>query len=317
MRLSIHWRLDPAADPHRSERTIQPELPSFIRDRRTVSQNRFDYYLQVADAAAQTAFDGLFIRHRPESDESRIIAAVIARATPRLKIIPEFPASIGSAVYAAKQAATFQRSTHGRLGWAIISDTAAGDRARDADFIAPRQLTERLEEFLIVARGVHQQRPFTFKGEHFEVLNGGFDQPLNRVAFPQVFLTGDDDEALKISARQGDVHLFSPAKPDALAERIARLHALAAAEGRAVKAGLIQSLLVREDRETAKRDAGNLPVGTLVGNYDDAATQLADLVTLGLSHLVLDAAPALEESYRVGQHVLPRLHSILASAQAA
>ena len=73
MTLSIYWRLDPAADPRRSEPRNWQSLPALAHDRRVRHQNRFDYYLQVADAAAQTAFDGLFIRHRLESDESRII----------------------------------------------------------------------------------------------------------------------------------------------------------------------------------------------------------------------------------------------------
>ena len=98
MTLTIHWRLDPAAEPPRSERALQPQLPDRVRDRRVQTQNRFDYYLQVADAAAQTAFDGLFIRHRLESDESRIIAAIVARAVRGIMVVPEFPASVGSAV---------------------------------------------------------------------------------------------------------------------------------------------------------------------------------------------------------------------------
>ena len=319
MTLNIHWRLDPAADPQRSETGAWRSLPGFVRDRRTTAQNRFDYYVQVAEAAAQTAFDGLFVRHRIEADESRTIAAVVARAVRHLLVVPEFPASVGSAVYAAKQAATFQRGTHGRLGWAVAPDADTASRESQADFTAEGDLSERLDEFLTVARGVHQERPFTFRGSHFEVQDGGFEAPLNRYPFPRVCLQGEDDRALVLSARHADVHLFQPAPVAVLAGRIARLNALAAGEGRRVEAGLIQPLLVREDSESAHRAAQGIALapGTLVAGYDEAAEHLAKYVAAGVTELLLEAAPALEETNRVGQHLLPRLRASTGSARQA
>ncbi|WP_443969624.1 LLM class flavin-dependent oxidoreductase [Sphingobium sp. CR28] len=311
MTLNIHWWLDPAAEPHRSEAASRPALPSLVHDRRTTTQNRFDYYVQIAEAAAQTAFDGLFIQHRLEADESRIIAAVVAGAVGRLLVVPEFPASVGSAVYAAKQASTFQRGTGGRLGWAIAPDDGKAEREQQADFLPDDAQVQRLDEFLTVARGVHQTKPFTFKGDYFEVENGGFDAPLNRVPCPKIFLQGEDEKALDLSARHADVHLFQPTSPDALATSIARLNALAAAEGRQVRAGLIQPLLLREEAAQAEKEADGrtLPPGTLVASYDDAAEKLSCLIDAGISELVLEATPTLEETYRIGQHLLPRLRA--------
>ncbi|MCW2404628.1 alkanesulfonate monooxygenase [Sphingobium sp. B1D7B] len=312
MTLNVHWRLDPAAEPNRSEAASRAELPTLVRDRRTATQNRFDYYVQVAQAAAQTAFDGLLVRHRLEADESRIIAAVVARAVPRLLITPEFPASVGSAVYTAKQASTFQRGTSSRLGWAIAPDDGEAERERQADFISDDARGQRLDEFLTVARGVHHTNPFTFKGDYFEVENGGFDAPLNHVSFPTIFLQGDDEEALALSARHADVHLFQPAALDGIARSIARLNDLAAGQGRQVRAGIIQPLLLREDTAQAEKDVQGrtLSPGTLVAGYDDAAETLVRLVDAGISELVLEATPTLEETYRVGQHLLPRLRAL-------
>lgn len=319
MTLAIHWRLDPAADRQRSEPSLQSPLPDFIRDRRAANQNRFDYYLQVAEAAAQTAFDGLYIRHRIQSDESRIIAAVVARAVPRLQIIPEFPASVGSAVYAAKQAATFQRGTQGRLGWAIAPDADHLGRERESDPLGDEELNERLDEFLTVARGVHDQRPFSFKGQYYEVQNGGFEPPLTRFAFPRVYLQGEDDDALALSARHADVHIFRAATAAELADSVARLDELAAGEGRRVAAGLIQPLLARSDAAQAAEDASGrtLSPGALVGSYDQVAEQLAHFADAGITELVLSAAPDLEEAYRTGQEVLPRLRALTARGRKA
>ena len=171
MTIRTYWQIDATAEPARSEARAWSGVPTLFRDVRAAS-NRYDYYAQIAQAAAQTAFDGLFLPYRAESDDSQIIAAAIARETPRLALIPEFPAWVGSAVYAAKQAVSFQRLAHERLGWAIAPPADALVRARDADHVPEDQLVERTEEFLNVARGVHGEavvrcghRPFLHRGD--------------------------------------------------------------------------------------------------------------------------------------------------------
>lgn len=318
MTIRAYWQLDPAAEPHRLEPSAR-RTSAIVTPLRRSSHNRFDYYAQVAEAVAQSHFDGLFVAHRAEADESRIVAGTLAREVSGIEFVPEFPASVGSAVYAAKQASSFQRGTHERFAWAIAPDADARSRARDGDHLPEDQLGQRLDEFLTVARGVHTQRPFTFNGEHFEVAGGGFDAPLSRVAFPTVFLQGESEEALDLSARHADVHLFRAGPADKLAALIEGLDALAKQADRQVAFGLIQPVLARETDEDASREAnreGRAP-GTLVGSYDAVAAKLAELAGLGITHFVLTAEPALEEAYRIGQHVLPRLRALLSQHRAA
>ena len=186
MTIDIYWQLDTAAEPARGERSRHRRIASIAREVRTATQGRFDYYAQIAQGAAQTAFDGLFLPHREEADDSLIVAAALAREVQRLALVAQFPASVGSAVYAAKQAVSFQRATGNRLGWAISPDADIAARAGGADHVREEELGARAEEFLAVARGVHGESPFSFTGRHFEVQGGGFEVPLNRAAFPQV-----------------------------------------------------------------------------------------------------------------------------------
>lgn len=319
MSIKSYWQIDTAAEPSRAEPSLRPALPGSVRDLRSASQNRFDYYGQQAQAAAHTRFDGVFLPYRRDADESRIVAAVVARAAPRLQVVPEFPVSVGSAVYAAKQATSFQRSTHGRLGWAIAPDADAATRAAEGDHVPEDALAERTNEFLTVARGVHTTRPFTFEGRFFSVKDGGFDAPLNRVPFPAMFLQGESGEALSLSARHADVHLFRAAPTDGLARLIEALDTLANAAGRSVAFGLLQPVLVREHEEDAKREAERqaLKPGTLVGTFDSVAERIAELARLGITHIILSGSPSLEEGYRVGQHLLPRIHALTGAGRAA
>jgi alkanesulfonate monooxygenase len=62
MTIQTYWQLDVAEDPRVRNHACSASAALF-RDVRTPALNRYDYYAQVAQAAAQTAFDGLFLRH--------------------------------------------------------------------------------------------------------------------------------------------------------------------------------------------------------------------------------------------------------------
>lgn len=292
MTIKLYWRLDPAAEPQRGEPSARPTAGFLPRDVRTAGLTRYDYYAQVARAAAITGFDGLFVAYRPESDDSQIVAAAVARTAPRLLLVPEFPSTVGSAVYAAKEAVSFQRATHNRLGWAIAPGADPDDSARTA-------------EFLHVARGAHGQKPFDHEGRFFEVKGGGFSDPLARAAFPPVFLKGADEEALQLSANAADVHLFDDAPIDDLRGQVETLERLAFGSGRDVAAGVIATITARETAGEAANGAG------IAGSYESVAEQIATLHAAGITHFVLSASPSLEEAYRIGQFVLPRVRAAL------
>ncbi|PSJ42929.1 LLM class flavin-dependent oxidoreductase [Allosphingosinicella deserti] len=311
MTIKAYWRLDPTAEPGRAEPSAWAE--TLARNVRPISINRFDHYAQIARAAALTGFDGLFIQHRSDGDDSQIIAAAVARSAPKLGLVPEFPASVGSAVYAAKQAVTFQRAVHDRLGWAIAPDGDADARAAIADPVLEADLRARTEEFLHVARGVHGSQPFDFQGRFFEVKGGGFEQPLAGAAFPRVFLRGEQEDSLALSARHADVHLFALQPVEALRAKIEDLDRLALAAGRNVEFGISATLAARETAE----DLQHTPAADIAGTYDLVAAQLAELAAAGIGHFVLSASPSLEETYRVGQFVLPRLRAHQPTLRAA
>lgn len=319
MTIRIYWQIDVAADPGRAERSTGRPAAALFRDVRSPARNRYDYYAQIAQGAAQTGFDGVFIPHRGQADDAGIVAATIAREVPRIRLVAEFPASAGSAVYAAKQAVSFQRLAHDRLDWAIAPAGSVEERVRDGDSVGDEDLSARTAEFLTVARGVHGEHPFTFAGRFFEVKDGGFEAPLNRVPFPRVFLQGDSEEALALSARLADVHLFAAAQIDTLRHRIEALEALAVHAGRTVDFGVLQPVLARDTDDEARRDAARAGAGeyAIVGDHAAVAARLAELSRLGIGHIVLSASPSLEEVYTVGQHVLPRFRALAGSTRVA
>lgn len=298
----------------RGERTsVDSPFSAGVTDPRGTRFNYFDYLHQVARAADLAGFDGLQIRQEPDGDDAWIVAGYVARGTRHLTLLTEFDAAWGSPVYAAKNTVSFQRASNGRFAWQLGPGLDAATRARNADPVGEADILARIEEFVLVARGVQTSAPYSFKGRFFEVENGGFRGPLAGNPQPPIYLTGSTDDAWRLSARVADVHILDAAPLERLRPSIERLHALAAEQGRALKLALRIDLVAREDEAEARRDAArqSLAPGALVGSYSQLEQQLFDYAQAGIDTFIFGAAPHLEEAYRIGEHLLPGLRARL------
>ncbi|MDR1463210.1 MAG: LLM class flavin-dependent oxidoreductase [Azoarcus sp.] len=346
------WQLPVAGDSRygnaqatrRGERdeSARPAFSPGISDPRGSNFNYFDYLHQVARAADLAGFDGIQVPDDPQADESWIVAAYAARATRHAKILAEFPASRGSSVFAAKNAISFQRFSKGRFAWQIGLGGNEVQRRWYGDYIPEPDLLPRIEEFIQVARGVTSGGEFSFSGRFFEVLNGGFEGPLTAYPLPPVYLSGSSDEALALSARAADVHIFDAAPVARLRPAISRLKVLASEAGHQVAAGLRIDLIARETEREALFDArrylnqSGVPRGnedpalgsnywpglsagrngataTLFGNYEQIARKLSEYSESGVETFILGAVPHLEEAYRIGELVLPLVRGLVSA----
>jgi alkanesulfonate monooxygenase len=322
----------------------RPPFTPGVSDPRGTRFNYFDYLHQIARATDLAGFHGVQIQHDASGDESWIVAGYLARSTRHLKLLTEFDASWGSAVYAAKNAVSFQRFTGGRFAWQIGAGNDKADRPRNGDFIDDTDLPARIDEFISVARGVQTTAPFSFKGRFFEVKDGGFKGPLANNPLPLIYLSDNSDEAYRLSARQADVHVLDAAPAAVLKPAIATLGRLAAEQGRRLAIGLRIDLLARETEEEALHDARRFwdqsgphpsnadPVigsnlwadfatastgarAALIGSYAQVIDRLAEYADAGISTFILAAIPHFEEAYRIGEHVLPGLRARLTPTQ--
>lgn len=352
MSIEFIWQLPTRADgrhgdatpTRRGERTAdsRPPFSEGVSDPRGKAFNFLDHLHQIARAADLAGFDGIQIQNDLDGDESWIVAGYLARASRRLKLLTEFEASRGSAVYAAKNAASFQRFTGGRFAWQISAGGEPGLRRQHGDYAGESDILPRIGEFVEVARGVLTQSPYSFKGKFFEVLDGGFKGPLANHPVPAVYLSGDSQEARQLSAQAADVHVLDAAPAEELANTIAALQALAAERGRNLAFGLRIDVLARESEDEALHDAQRYlaqsgravgetdPVvapglwadfatrhtgakAALVGSYGEVAERLVKYAELGVSSFILAAIPHFEEAYRIGEQVLPVVRARLAN----
>lgn len=321
------------------------------------SRDGFTYYdllVQVARAAELAGFDGLSIPQTSGGEEPLIVAGSLAQEVRRLKLLPSFPAQFIAPVYAAKIATSFQRLTTGRLAWHLHIDDGE-DGAWHGRSRSREEQVARTGEFLDIVKGFWNEAPFDYKGTYYEVEKGGFAGPLAGQKLPEIHLSGDTEGELALAGRHADVYLLTPAPLDELKARIADVRARA--DGREVRFALAADIITRHSDEAAwdhlrrqweaagrrvqrlsgepadrpgfdsfrRSDdqwagfaalRGEEGVG-LVGSYDTVAATLADYARAGIDRFILGANPHLEEAYRVGEHVIPRIRALLDAAKAA
>ncbi|WP_040819844.1 LLM class flavin-dependent oxidoreductase [Nocardia jiangxiensis] len=303
----------------------------------------FDDLHQVIDAAELAGLDGVLAPYDPLGEESWIVAGGALRATRHTRVIVEFQPAFGTPVYASKMSATLQRLSGGRLGWRLAVDTDAEDGRSRGDRVTGDDRYTRAAEFLTVARGVWNSEPVPgagfrgtgveFAGEYFDVIDGGFRGVLSGLPFPEVHLTGTSAAALDLSARHGDVHLFTET-PDGPARALGALRARTAETGRTVRAGLELPIIARETEDEAWARAerqwrevrpdgpgaralslgdgrwagfdvlGYPQTAGLVGSYEQVARQLRAYAAAGFDTVVLTGHPHIEEVHRAGEHLL-------------
>ncbi|MFV3130930.1 LLM class flavin-dependent oxidoreductase [Niveispirillum sp. KHB5.9] len=314
----------------------------------------YDLLVQVARAAELAGFDGLSIPQTAAGEEPLIVAGALAREIRRLKLLPSFPAQFIAPVYAAKIATSFQRLTAGRLAWHLHIDDGQNGAWHGRSRSREEQVA-RTGEFLDIVKGFWSDTPFDYKGAYYEVEKGGFAGPLAGQPLPEIHLSGDTEGELELAARHADIYLLTPAPLDQLKARIADIRARAS--GREVRFGLAADIIARHSDEAAwthlRRQweaAGSRTVTLtgeeadrpdfdsfrqtdgqwagfaalrgeegvgLVGGYETVAATLADYARAGIDRFLLGANPHLEEAYRVGEHVIPRVRALLAADRSA
>ncbi len=317
MSFDVFWQLPPNGDGRSADKATwtrgdhqaaRRPAALFTRTGGDDVYTYYDHLVQIVRAADLAGYDGVFIPQTDEGEEPLVTAGALARDARRVRFAPELPAHFLSAVYTAKIATSFQRLSGGRLILNLTTQDPAEHSWHGYSWSQDEQVA-RHDEFLTVFKGFWNDGPYTFEGQYYEVLNGGFAGPLKGQPQPDIWLSGTSEAALDLSARHADVHVVDASSPQQVADHIRALDARA---GRPLKYAVRAELTARytaEEAQAAAAHARTPGAGDpgLVGDYQAVADRLTQYRDAGVTTFVLSARPHLEEAYRIAQHVLPRL----------
>ncbi|MFJ9566120.1 LLM class flavin-dependent oxidoreductase [Streptomyces fuscichromogenes] len=214
------------------------------------------YLSQVARAAEDLGFVGALTPTGAWCEDAWLTTAMVSQNTERLKFLVAFRPGFVSPTLAAQMASTFQRQTGGRLLLNVVTGGESHEQRAYGDFLDKEARYRRTGEFLEIVRGLWEGKTVNLRGEHLQVE----DAKLARVPdpVPEVYFGGSSPVAGEVAAKHVDVYLTWGEPPAAVAEKTARIRALADKEGRSVRFGIRLHVITRDTSEQAWAEAKRL-----------------------------------------------------------
>jgi alkanesulfonate monooxygenase len=214
------------------------------------------YLGQIARAAEQLGFVGALTPTGQWCEDAWLTTAMLTQVTERLKYLVAFRPGLLSPTLAAQMAATYQRQSGGRLLLNVVTGGESTEQRAFGDFLDKDERYARTDEFLEVARTLWTGASVDFQGKHIAVEGARLTRLPDPV--PPVYFGGSSPAAGRIAARHADVYLTWGEPPAAVAEKVAWIRALAAAEGRSPAFGVRLHVITRDTSDQAWAEADRM-----------------------------------------------------------
>ena len=217
------------------------------------------YLGQVARSAEQLGFEGALTPTGAWCQDAWLTTAMLAPLSQRLKFLVAFRPGLTSPTLAAQMAATFQNLSGGRLLLNVVTGGEGHEQRGYGDFLDKEARYARCDEFLHVVRALWRGETVDFRGQHVQVEGAKLQQLPDPT--PALYFGGSSPAAGQVAAKHSDVYLTWGEPPAAVAEKIAWVRGLAAAEGRDLRFGIRLHTISRDTSEEAWAEAGRLLAG--------------------------------------------------------
>lgn len=216
------------------------------------------YLREIAVATDRLGYDGVLLPTGQFCEDSWITAASVAPFTRRLKYLVAIRPGVATPAHYARQAAALDRLTEGRLLLNVVVGGNPKELAGDGIDLAHDERYRQADDFLRIWRALMAGEEVDFRGDHLWAKGGRNLFPPVQRAHPPLYFGGSSDAALELATDQCEMYLTWGEPPAQVAEKIARVRALAAAKGRRMRFGIRLHLIVRETEGEAWAAADRL-----------------------------------------------------------
>lgn len=216
------------------------------------------YLKQIAQAADNLGYGGVLIPTGRSCEDSWIVASSLIEATRRLKFLVALRPSTISPTVQARQAATLDRLSEGRLLVNIVAGGDSSDLEADGTFLSHDERYEHAREFIDIWTRLMQGEEVTHEGKHLKVKGAKLLFPPVQKPYPPLYFGGSSDAAHDLAAEKVELYLTWGEPPAEVEKKFADVRKRAAALGRTVKFGVRLHVIPRETNDQAWAAAEDL-----------------------------------------------------------
>lgn len=219
-----------------------------------------DYNRKLAQLAEEAGFEYALTQIRftagygaEYQHESVAFSHALLAATSKLKVIAAILPGPWQPALAAKQLATIDQLTHGRVAVNIVSGWFKGEfQAIGEHWLEHDERYRRSEEFIRALKGIWTQDDFTFKGDFYRFNNYSLKpKPLGQ-PHPEIFQGGSSRAARDMAARVSDWYFTNGNTPEGIKAQVDDIRAKAAANNHSVKVGVNAFVIARDTEQEAQ-----------------------------------------------------------------
>jgi alkanesulfonate monooxygenase len=211
---------------------IQSQKQSEIHPLRGNPVDR-DYVRTFAQAHEAAGFDRILVPHHSTSPSATLTIAYAAAVTERIHFMLAHRPGFTAPTLAARQIATLDQLSGGRLAVHFISGGSDDEQKRDGDYLGHDERYARTDEYLQILRRIWtEDKPFDHAGTYYRFEQGYSEvKPAQQPHVP-IFFGGASPAALAVAGKHADVYALWGESLDQVRDLIARVRAAAAPHGR-------------------------------------------------------------------------------------
>jgi len=240
----------------------------------------YDYNVRLAQAAEKSGFDYALTQIRftagynaENQHESVSFSHGILAKTEKLKVIAAILPGPWKPALAAKQLATIDHLTNGRIAINVVSGWFRGEfDAIGEEWSEHDQRYARSEEFIRSLKGIWTQDHFSFDGQYYQFKDYTLSpKPLQKPHI-EIFQGGSSRAARDMASRVSDWYFTNGNTPEELKKQIDDIREKAKANNHAVKIGVNAFIIARDTEEEAQAvlqeilEKANLPAVKAFGD---------------------------------------------------
>lgn len=221
------------------------------------------YVRAFAQAHEHAGFDRILVPASATSPDPLLTVAYAAAHTQHIKFLLAHRPGFVSPTLAARQFATLDHYTGGRVAVHYISGGSDVDQQRDGDFLGHDERYARTDEYLTLLRRVWtESQPFDHQGTYYQA-KGAFSEvkPLQQPYVP-IFFGGASEPALKVAGKHADVYALWGESLAQSADLVRRVRAEAATHGREVEFSISFRPIIAATEEQAWAKAEEILAAT-------------------------------------------------------
>lgn len=219
-----------------------------------------DYNLKLAQLAEQNGFDYALSQIRftagygaEYQHESVSFSQALLQATTKLKVLAAILPGPWDPVVVAKQLATIDHISNGRVAINVVSGWFRGEfHAIGQPWLDHDERYRRSEEFIRALKGIWTQDDFTFNGDFYRFRNYTLRPKPVQKPHPEIFQGGSSRAARDMASRVSDWYFTNGNSPENIKAQVDDIRAKAAANGHAVRIGVNAFAITRDTEAEAK-----------------------------------------------------------------